>query len=272
MHAAAGTIAFVRYDTGSYALFVMAASGGSAHRLSPPPRHPQTGPRQFFQDTPAWSPDGRRIAFASSRSGRYGIYVMSADGTGTRRLPTGKGNDQWPTWSPDGALIAFERTDDGHLYLMRSNGSGLRLLTSVPNVADTDPAWSPDGTSVAFARREGGVGAALFLVDTASGRTCRLTPFTTSVHEPAWSPDGTKIAYSTGTGYGFGITVLDLRTHTRHSLTPQGLDFGPTWSPQGTRIAFSRSATLYVMNADGSDARALTHGEIDDSPAWRPAS
>ena len=96
--------------------------------------------------TPAWSPDGRQIAFL--RSGA--IYVMNADGTRQRRLARGSA----PAWSPDGRRIVFvrEQGGDAEIYVMNADGSGQRNLTR--NAADEDdPAWSPDGRRIAFARR-----------------------------------------------------------------------------------------------------------------------
>ena len=98
----------------------------------------------FLQDSPAWSPDGRRIAFPSS-----GIRVVNADGSGLRRLTReGRGT---PAWSPDGRRIAFVSRRDGNLeiYVMNADGSGQRRLTRNA-VRDSDPVWSPDGRKVAF--------------------------------------------------------------------------------------------------------------------------
>jgi Tol biopolymer transport system component len=266
------TLAFVRYDHGSYAIFVMPGRGGVPRRLSVAPttgRPPAT--RNQFQDAPTWSPDGRRLAFASDRDGHGGIYVMRADGTGTRRLSVSSSGDTAPSWSPDGRLIAFARTLRG-LYVMRSDGSAARPLAHAVGAKDTDPAWSPDGSRIAFVRRQPGIGSALFLTRPDGRGTCELTPMTSSASDPAWSPDGRRLAYSTGTGSGFGIAVVRADGTHRRMLTPQDLDFQPAWSPDGRRIVFTREATLFVMNRDGTGVRRLTNPRaIDGSPAWQPA-
>ena len=71
---------------------------------------------------PAWSPDGRRIAFASGRDGNFEIYVINADGSRQRRLTRNTGRDVGPVWSPDGRRIAFE--SNWQVYVMNADGSG----------------------------------------------------------------------------------------------------------------------------------------------------
>ena len=108
----------------------------------------------FFQLEPAWSPDGKRIAFASRRDGRSHIYVMEADGTGTKKLTSGKHTDETPSWSPDGRSIVFSR--DTTLFMMTPTGGDLRRVTSALGGEEREPAWSPDGKWIAFVRRQPG--------------------------------------------------------------------------------------------------------------------
>jgi Tol biopolymer transport system component len=268
---AGGTIAFVRWAGGSYAVFVMSSAGGRARRLSVAPGHPFPSRRHVFQGDPAWSPDGSRIAFTSNRTGRSGIYVMRADGSRTRRLTISEDGDVRPSWSPNGKKIVFARSGRGRLYVIDADGRRLRALTRGVGLADSDPAWSPDGTTIAFVRRPVGNGlAAIYLIGSHGHGLCRLTPFTRSVYGPAWSPDGTKITYTKREGTGFAIAVVGADGTGRRTLTREWLDFTPTWSADGSNIVFAREATLYEMNADGSGLRRLTQGTIDDSPAWRP--
>lgn len=93
---------------------------------------------------PSWSPDGKRIAFTSNRSGNYEIYVVRSDGTGLVRLTANAATDTNPAWSPDGRWIAFETDRDGNfeVYRMRTDGSQLANLTQTPGY-DGEPSWQP---------------------------------------------------------------------------------------------------------------------------------
>ena len=104
-----------------------------------------------FDSSPAWSPDGRRIAFESERDGNDEIYVMNADGSGVARLTVNDAIDGSPAWSPDGQRIAFDslRDDNFEVYLMNADGSGVTRLTN-NDARDWHPVWSPDGRRIAF--------------------------------------------------------------------------------------------------------------------------
>jgi len=106
-----------------------------------------------YQDLrPAWSPDGKKIAFQTNRDGNDEIYVMNADGSNPTRLTSNENSDQAPDWSPDGRIVfQSDRDRNFEIWAMNADGSGLTQLTYTQGcVRNLDPAWSPDGTTIAF--------------------------------------------------------------------------------------------------------------------------
>jgi TolB protein len=254
--------------------------------------------------TPAWSPDGRQIAFYSERDGNYEIYVMNSDGSGLVRLTDHPANDRWPAWSPDGKKIAFTSERDGNyeIYVMSvedalqgAEGSNLVRLTDNP-ADDGDPAWSPDGKKIAFTSdRDGNYNYEIYVTNVedalqgAEGSDpVRLThedgfPPHEGARGPAWSPDGGQIAFTSDRDGDDDIYVMDIGDALQAAdggdlvrLTDNpAFDEAPTWSPDGQKIAFQSywggNFEIYVMNADGSGLVRLTNNPADDRvPAWAP--
>ncbi len=96
----------------------------------------------IYNASPAWSPDGKKIAYSRSDAGPFNIWVMNSDGSETRQL-TFEGNSSSPSWSPDGRHIVFASASGGKsaLYIMRPSGEGLTKIPSQGN--GFSPAWSP---------------------------------------------------------------------------------------------------------------------------------
>jgi Tol biopolymer transport system component len=176
---------------------------------------------------PAWSPDGKEIAFSRQPDRYYAypcdIYVMNADGSGTPRrltpqpklesnssgfatseLATSESCDTNPAWSPDGRKIAFasSRTGNGDIYVVNASGekegaNRPQRLTDSPGV-DDQPSWSPDGTEIAFARQvdpNKGDNRDIYKVDADGSGETRLAHPRDPEHSPTWSPDGEQIAF-----------------------------------------------------------------------------
>ena len=225
---------------------------------------------------PSWSPDGRHLAYSK---GDGGIWIVSADGTGRRRLTTPSRAtltiDSSPTWSPDGRRIAFSRNwkprgDSARteLYVVQVRTRRRRPLTGTRKVHEGGPAWSPDGRLIAFGGDRG-----IHVFDLSSGRSTRLT---TGVHgAPDWSPDGTKLVFASGYESG-AIFVANRNGAGMRTIVPVTKDVGsPSWSPDGSRIAYARavgerrkSHQILIVSSTGKGSRLFLRGAWD--PDWRP--
>jgi Tol biopolymer transport system component len=153
---------------------------------------------EWKDGSPAWSPDGRRIAFYSERDGNAEIYVMNADGTGATRLTRTKADEGYPAWSPDGRTISFDADAGGNfdVYAMDADGRNVHPLTRHP-ARDVSASWSRDGSRIVFmSDRDGGFDAYEAAPDPAAPAT-RVTR-TGSTWFPVFSPDGATLAFHVG--------------------------------------------------------------------------
>jgi len=219
---------------------------------------------------PAWSQDGKRIAFISGAIGVSSLNVMNADGSGLRQVTSSSNLFSHPTWSPDGSQIAFAVRDSVtfhfSIWVIKTDGTGLRNL--LPN-GTSEPAWSPDGQKIAVAAVSTR-GTQIALVNADGTGLTRLTSGQGD-HLPAWSPDGAQIAFESSSQIyrikvdGTGLTKLSNGADS---------DGHPSWSPDGTRIVFGTGTSgfdIWTMSArDGSGRVHLTNCDCAESPDWQP--
>ena len=216
--------------------------------------------------SPAWSPDGVRLAFASDRTDRRQVYVISRDGGEARAVTNTTDSIGRFAWSPDGRSIAYTATE--------SDEAARRTR---------ERAWGAYRVIDAEHRM-----AHLRVVDLATGETRRLTDGAFTVGAFDWSPDGTRIAFDhrvntdPAQGGTADISVLTLSGGAvRPLVTQAGPDSNPKWSPDGTEVAFETSmaspayfytnSAIGVVAAVGGPIRNVTP-RFDEDPslvAWR---
>ncbi|MFN2489735.1 MAG: protein kinase [Actinomycetota bacterium] len=267
------TIAFISNPAGSPEIHVLDRAG--AQRSSTRTLTDAAGETL----RPDWSPDGRKITFASDADGDLDVYVMRADGTGLENLTNNTFDELAPDWSPSGDEIAFtsDRDGDPEVFVMSSQGRGVRQVTDNTS-KEVAPDWSPDGEQLTFSSdRDGGFD---IYVGSAAGDEGRLVVGRPgSDLAPEWSPSGEEIAFESGLGNVADIFVVDpiagaVRKVTRGSIANRE----PAWSEDGETIFFASDRDgdfdIYSVGADGKGkVTNLTNNDVEDTdPAVRPSS
>lgn len=183
---------------------------------------------------PSFSPDGKRVAFASTRDGNLEIYVANVDGSGLRRVTNNAADDLTPTWSPSGDQIAFvsDRTGRPQVYVTGLDGVGLRLISQGETHADR-PTWSPAPfNEIAFTAQRGSW-FDVKIFDFASGTSRWLTDNRTtggSNESPAFSPTGRHLAFHSTRTRSTQIFVIGRDGRGERQITRTGNNQTPSWS------------------------------------------
>jgi Tol biopolymer transport system component len=231
------------------------------------------------QMMPTWSPDGSRIAYASSTGVSFNIWVMAADGTSPQNLTKDGYYSIAPDWSPDGTRIAYSSNAAGgtDVWVMDADGFDKTNLTSLTaGTGALYPAWSPDGTAIAFEYFSGS-SSDIWVMDASGKAAINLTKNTTSEDSaPTWSPDGSQIAFTSDrAGASDELYVMDADGSNERRLTfsKKANAQSPAWSPDGHHIMFTSredgDADLWMVDPDGSNLGHLTdHVKDEWMGAW----
>lgn len=284
-----GQIAYIFKDaSGTHQIYTINVDGSGIKRLT------NLGPNY----SPAWSPDGKKIAFISSRNGGGEIFVMDKDGSNQINLTPATISIGEPVWSPDGSKILFlanpgstdlHQTEFG-LYTMNSDGTYWQQLA----YGSFDGySWSPDGRKIVFALyQDKSKQWDLYVIDSGGGNLSNITNSSDWEGNPKWSPDGKKIIYTLsfdteGTYESINVTfshqqlfVMDIDESNQNRLSndtsksQNSTYIGRySWSPDGKKVVYVEDNNIYIINADGSNRKEIIgtgDTRSNSLPTWSP--
>ena len=225
--------------------------------------------------SPAWSPDGTKLAYVSFEMKKPVIFIQSLLSGKRYVLANFKGNNSAPAWSPDGAKLAIVLTysDNSQIYIINSDGTGLRQLAS-SNAIDTEPVWSPDGNLVYFTSNRGG-GPQIYSISINSGEVKRLTFERNYNVSPKVSYNGKLLTFITQDSSSFKVCAQSLADGQIYMLTKTNEDESPSFSPNGRMVLYASNidgkGVLKTISIDGlaNQTFIVSSGDIRD-PAWGP--
>jgi len=253
-----GLVAFVRCCGGGTGIYAIRPDGGGQRLIY----------RALHDDaplTPAWSPNGKQIAYAPGAP-LGGLWVMNANGTNRRRIVRGNGDVLFPSWSPDGTKIVFadrtgRRSQLHDIYVVRTNGTGLRRLTASP-VDETNPVWAPDDSAIVYRR-----GFSIWQMRTDGTRRRLLLANGIS---PSWSPGATHIAFIRG---GDPWIANRNGSGAKRVVHEPAQQISVTWSPDGRWLVTGPidRGDLVLVQANGASTKPLTAepGYFHAAPSWQ---
>jgi Tol biopolymer transport system component len=226
-------VSFVSSSGDTSEIYLLDADGQNPMQLT------HNGQQNYL---PAWSHDGKRIAFISQQGKNTQtaeIYIIDADGNNEQRLTQNNAPEYGATWSPDDHQIAFGSRLDGswQIYLMDADGTNQHPLTL--RAEGSAPTWSPDGQSLSLTSEQDG-SANIYTLTLDGQNQLNVTNDKTVSSNSSWSPDGNKIAFWSERDGMPNIFVMNRDGSNPINLThtPDLEALNPSWSPDGKQIIF----------------------------------
>ena len=225
--------------------------------------------------SPAWSPDGSRLAYVSFENKKPVVYVHSLVSGQRQAVANFKGSNSAPAWSTDGKQLAVVLSKDGgsQIYLIGADGSNPRRITN-SGAIDTEPFFAPDGQSIYFTSDRGG-SPQIYRMNTSGGEATRVTFEGSYNVSPRVSGDGKSLIYIARESARFQLKSLDLASKQVQVLTDGQHDESPSFAPNGKLILYATQignrGSLAAVSSDGRVKQRLSVQAADvREPAWGP--
>jgi len=225
--------------------------------------------------SPAWSPDGTKLAYVSFEKKKPIVFVQSLMSGSRNMVANFKGNNSAPAWSPDGSKLAIVLTygANSQIYTIDVNGGNLKQVIK-SSAIDTEPAFSRDGNWIYFTSDRGGK-PQIYKVPVGGGSVSRVTFEGSYNVSPRFSPDGKSLVYIRNDGGKFRVALQDLASGQVQLLSEGSQDESPSFAPNGRVILYATKAggrgSLAAVSSDGKVRQRLSESRGDvREPAWGP--